>query len=297
MSRMAAPWDIPGQVAEAINAWLVSVAQSALDLAFGAIQNLLTLTPRFDQVPEVEQLWNLTRGIADAFLVLIALVGGILLMVSSAVGTRYTIKLIVSRLVLAALLANLSLSAFGMAVDVNNALNAAFLGDTLRNHSFLLGLQGRLVQVGVQGPVFAVLTLIAALLLLALVVIYVARSAVLILALIASPLAIICYALPQTEGVSWSWWRLTAATFLLQPVNALILGIAGRVFFSSQIGWGLDPASLLLGPLVAIVLLYLLIRTPWWIYHHMIAPETYHRARSVISTAVGAAKFVAKVAA
>jgi len=297
MSRLAVPWDIPGQVAEAINAWLVSVAQSALDLAFGAIQNLLTLTPRFDQVPEVEQLWNLTRGIADAFLVLIALVGGILLMVSSAVGTRYTIKLIVSRLLLAALLANLSLSTFGMAVDVNNALNAAFLGDTLGNHSFLSGLQGRLVQVGAQGPVFAVLTLIAALLLLALIVIYVARSAVLILALIASPIAIICYALPQTEGVSWSWWRLTAATFLLQPVNALILGIAGRVFFSAQIGWGLDPASLLLGPLVAIVLLYLLIRTPWWIYHHMIAPETYHRARSVISTAVGAAKFVAKVAA
>jgi len=297
MSHTAAPWDIPGQVAEAINAWLVSVAQSALDLAFGAIQNLLTLTPRFDQVPEVEQLWNLTRGIADAFLVLIALVGGILLMVSSAVGTRYTIKLIVSRLLLAALLANLSLSVFGMAVDINNALNAAFLGDTLRNHSFLLGLQGRLVQGGIQGPVLAILTLIAALLAVALVVIYVARSAVLMLALIASPIAIICYALPQTEGVIWAWWRVTAAAFLLQPVNALILGIAGRVFFSAQIGWGFDPASLLLGPLVAIVLFYLLIRTPWWIYHHMIAPETYHRVRSAVGTAVGAARFVAKVAA
>ncbi len=297
MSRVAAPWDLPGQVAEAINAWVVSVAQSALDLAFGAIQGLLTFTPRFDQVAEVQQLWNLTRGIADAFLVLIALVGGILIMVSSTVGTRYTIKLIFSRLLVAALLANLSLSAFGMAVDLNNALNAAFLGDTLRNHSFLLGLQGQLVPVGVQGPVFAVLTLVAALLLLALVVVYIARSAVLILALIASPIALICYALPQTEGVSWAWWRLTAATFLLQPVNALMLGVAGRVFFSARIGWGLDPASLLIGPLVAIVLLYLLIRTPWWIYDHMIAPETYHRARSVIAGAVGAAKFVARVAA
>jgi len=90
-----------------------------------AIQNLLTLTPRFDQVPEVEQLWNLTRGIADAFLVLIALVGGILLMVSSAVGTRYTMKLIVSRLLLAAVLANLSLSAFGM---VDKKVNVITLG-------------------------------------------------------------------------------------------------------------------------------------------------------------------------
>jgi hypothetical protein len=296
MSRGVAPWDLPGQVAEAINAWLVSVAQSALDLAFGAMQDLLTLTPHFEQVPEVAQLWNLTRGIADGFLVLIALVGGVLVMVSSTVGTRYTIKVIVSRLLVAALLANLSLSVFGMAVDLNNALNAAFLGDTLRSHAFLLGLQGRLVEVGLQGPVFAVLALVAALLLLALLVIYLARSAILILALIASPIALICYALPQTEGVSWAWWRLTAATFLLQPVNALILGIAGRVFFSARIGWGLDPASLLVGPLVAIVLLYVLIRTPWWIYDHMIAPETYHRARSVVAGAVGVAKFAARVA-
>jgi len=48
---------------------------------------------------------------------------------------------------------------------------------------------------------------------------------------------------------------------------------------------------------MAIVLLYLLIRTPWWIYHHMIAPETHHRVRSVVATAATAARFVAKVAA
>jgi hypothetical protein len=297
MSPLVAPWDIPGQVAEAINAWLASIAQNAFDLAFGAIQNLLTVTPHFDRNPEVSQLWNVTRGIADGFLVVIALVGGILLMVSSAVGTRYTVKLIVSRLLMAALLANLSLSTFGMAVDLNNALNAAFLGDALRTHSFLDGFRGQLEQAGVQGPVFAILALIAALLLLALLVLYVARSALLILTLIASPIALICYALPQTEGVTWAWWRVTVATFLLQPVNALLLGIAGRVFFATGISWGLDPGSLLIGPLVAIVLLYVLIRTPWWIYNHMIAPETYHRARSVIATAAGAAKFVAKVAA
>jgi hypothetical protein len=293
----AAPWDLPGQVAQAINAWLTSVAQNGLDLALGAIQNLLTATPHFDQVREVSQLWNLMRGIADGFLVVIALIGGILVMVSSTAGTRYTVKLIVSRLLLAALLANLSLSTFAMAVDLNNALNAALLGDVLRSHAFLTGLQGHVVAAGLQGPVFALLSLIAALLLLALVVIYVARTALLILAVIASPLALICYALPQTEGVTWAWWRVTAAAFLLQPVNALLLGIAGRVFFSSGIAWGLDPTSLVIGPLIAIVLLYLLIRTPWWIYNHMIAPETHHRVRSVVSTAVGAAKLVAKVAA
>src|SRR5260370_32754600 len=114
---------------------------------------------------------------------------------------------------------------------------------------------------------------------------------------VVAPLALICYALPQTERVPSAWWRVTAATFLLQPVNALLLGIAGRVFFSSQIGWGLNPVSLLIGPLMAIVLLYLLIRTPWWIYHHMIAPETHHPGRSVVATAVTPAPVLAQGAA
>ena len=47
---------------------------------------------------------------------------------------------------------------------------------------------------------------------------------------------------------------------------------------------------------MAIVLLYLLIQTPRWIYTHMIAPETYHRVRSVVGTAVTAAKLIALVA-
>src|SRR6266851_4655037 len=215
---VVAPWDLPGQVAQAINAWLLSVAQSIFAFALHAIADLLTVTPHFERAPEVARLWNLTRGIATGFLVVIALIGGVLLMTSGVAGTRYTVKLIISRLLLAALLANVSLSVFSTAVDLNNALNVT---------------------------------------------------------LVAAPLALICYALPQTERLSWAWWRVTAATFLLQPVNALLLGTAGRVFFSSQIGWGLNPVSLLIGPLMAIVLLYLLIRTPWWIYHHMIAPETH----------------------
>jgi hypothetical protein len=293
-----APWDLPGQVAQAINAWLLSVAQSIFAFALHAIADLLILTPHFERVPEVGRLWNLTRGIADGFLVVIALIGGILLMTSGVAGTRYTVKLVVSRLFLAALVANVSLSVFATAVDLNNALNAELLGGTPMPQNVLGSLQhGMSTLSGAEGPVAVLMALVAGVLMLVLVVIYVARSALLVIALVAAPLAIICCALPQTETAAWAWWRVTAATFLLQPVNALLLGIAGRVFFSSQIGWGLNPVSLLIGPLIAIVLLYLLIRTPWWIYHHMIAPETYHHVRSVVGTAVSAARFVARVAA
>jgi hypothetical protein len=296
MTQPAAPWDIPGQVAQAINDWLMSVARSALDAALSAIQGMLTLTPHFERIPEVQQLWNLTRNIADAFLILIALTGGILLMVSSTVQTRYTVKLVISRLLVAAVLANLGQSAFAMAIDLNNALSSAFLATGLNGTQLSSSLQGQASSNLLQGPVYVLLSLLAALLVLALLLVYVGRLAILILALVASPIAAICYALPNTEGASWAWWRLTAAALLIQPVNALLLGVAMKVFFSGAVSWGVNVASALIEILVAIVLLYLLIQTPRWIYTHMIAPETYHRARSAVGAAVSVAKLIAKVA-
>ena len=85
---VVAPWDLPGQVAQAINAWLLSVAQSLFAFALHAIADLLTVTPHFERAPEVARLWNLTRGIATGFLVVIALIGGVLLMPSGVAGTR-----------------------------------------------------------------------------------------------------------------------------------------------------------------------------------------------------------------
>lgn len=294
MTPVAAPWDLPGQVAQAINAWLTSFAQSIFGFALDAIAGLLALTPHFERMTQVERLWNVTRGIADGFLILIALVGGVLIMTSSVAGTRYTVKVVLSRLFIAALLANVSLSLFGAIVDVNNAFNVALLGSPQPGQQLLTALQSGLSGVsGLQLPVSLLLSLVGGVLMLALVVVYVARSALLILALVSAPIAVICYALPQTEAATRAWWRVTAAVFLLQPVNALLLGIAGRLFFSSQIDWGLNPVSVFIAPLLAIVLLYLLVRTPWWIYHHLIAPHTYHHARSIVGTAVGAARFIA----
>jgi hypothetical protein len=294
MTSAVAPWDLPGQVAQAINAWLTTFAQSIFGFAVNGIASLLALTPHFERMTQVERLWNVTRGIADGFLILIALVGGVLIMTSSVAGTRYTVKVVLSRLFIAALLANVSLSLFGAIVDVNNAFNVALLGGPQPGQQLLTALQGGLsVPSGLQVPVSLLLSLVGGVLMLALVVVYVARSALLILALVSAPIAMICYALPQTEAATRAWWRVTAAAFLLQPVNALLLGIAGRLFFSSQINWGLDPVSVFIAPLLAIILLYLLVRTPWWIYHHLIAPHTYQHARSIVGTAVGAARFMA----
>jgi len=68
MTPVVAPWDLPGQVAQAINAWLTSFAQSIFDFAVDAIASLLALTPHFERTTQVERLWNVTRGIADGFL-------------------------------------------------------------------------------------------------------------------------------------------------------------------------------------------------------------------------------------
>ena len=64
--------------------------------------------------------------------------------------------------------------------------------------------------------------------------------------------------------------------------------------------WILGFLLFTLGPIAAALYYsfteFNIIQTPRWIYTHMIAPETYHRVRSVVGTAVTAAKLIAMVA-
>ena len=49
---VVAPWDLPGQVAQAINAWMLSVAQSIFAFALHAITDLGRLERLHDRLLE-----------------------------------------------------------------------------------------------------------------------------------------------------------------------------------------------------------------------------------------------------
>src|SRR6266545_604501 len=107
--------------------------------------------------------------------------------------------------------------------------------------------------------------LVVVVLALVLVGCYVVRVALLVLLVVAAPLALACHALPQTEELARWWWRATAACLGVQVGQSLALVTALRVFFQADRATvlGLGPARLV-DLLVAVCLLWLLVRIPTW---------------------------------
>lgn len=255
--------DLTTQVTQAINAWLGTLATQLLGPALSAVGQLLFTTPAFDQLPEVAELWSLVRTTANALFVLAVLAAGILVMASGSFDSRYTAKLLVPRLVLAAVLANASLAITGGLIRVENAVVAGLLGTepaaaaTTQLAALLGGPAGSQV-VGI------VVGLAAAALALLLVALAIGRDLVLLLATVLSPLALASYALPQTEELARLWWRIYGALLFVQVVQAVLVAVGLELLRHTD--WLGGPVSDLTSGLLLITLLYLLFRLPFAAY-------------------------------
>src|SRR5207248_2353259 len=77
---------------------------------------------------------------------------------------------------------------------------------------------------------------------------------------------LIAIALPQTEGLARLWWRGMTAALGVQVAQAFLLATAVRVFFTSEghSALGLSVTGSLIDLLVALCLLWLLVKVPFW---------------------------------
>jgi hypothetical protein len=255
--------DLTSQIVEAINTWLQTVSGQLLAPAFTAVGQLLFTTPAFDQIHEVEQLWTIVRNTADALFVLAVIAVGILVMASGTFDSRYAAKLLLPRLLLAAVFVNASLGITGGLIRLNNAIVAGLLGSepaASATDQFAAILVGHPANV-VVGVVVGLASAALALLLLALCI---GRDLVLLIATVLSPLALAAYALPQTEELARMWWRIYAALLFVQVVQALLVELGLELLRHTD--WLGGPVSDLTSGVLLVTLLYLLFRLPFAAY-------------------------------
>ena len=120
--------DLTGQIIDAITGWLQTLAAALIAPTLEAATQMLFSTPAFDQIPEVARLWSVLRVIADSLFVLATLAAGVLVMSSGSSQSRYSAKVLVPRLVLAAIAANASLAFAGALISLDNALVTSVVG-------------------------------------------------------------------------------------------------------------------------------------------------------------------------
>lgn len=260
-------FDVSCHVESAINDWFRGLVTSALDPVLQLLGRTVLATPNVT-AGRVATLWGITAGIANALVVLLVLAGGALVMSHETLQTRYTAKDIAPRIVVAVIAANASLALVGLAIPAANALSQALLGDGVNPSTATAAMRQLVVTPLNGGGIFLVLLgLVAAVLAVVLLATYVIRVALLVLLVAAAPLALVGHALPQTEGLARLWWRAVGGLFAIQLGQSLVLICALKIFFTPQGSGtlGLSASGGLVDVLVAICLLWVLVRIPAWV--------------------------------
>lgn len=238
--------------------WLVcpvmNFVASLNDAAYSAISGFLDIKPAIlgdnSNTSGAKQGWNFFRNIANAIFAVIFL--WIIFSQISNVGvSNYGIKKILPRLIIGALLVNLSYYICQIFVDLSNILGHT-LKDALGSGAGGVGTGSEATGwgsaiaatiVGVGGVVaFAALavgipTLVAGFFaIMTVFIILVVRQAGIILLVAISPVAFAAWLLPNTEDLFKKWMKMFRGLLLVFPIISLLYGagkLAGAILISS----------------------------------------------------------------
>ena len=224
---------------------LMSFAGSLGDASYSAISYFLSIDKGIFKDQEnggLEQAWKFFRDIANAVFAVIFL-WVIFSQISNVGVSNYGIKKILPRLIIGALLVNLSFYLCQLAVDLSNILGFSLKG-VLEGAASKVGTQsaevgtfntlivGGLTLAGVGLFIFlavSIPTIMALLLaLLVVLVILIVRQAAVILLIAISPLAFAAWLLPNTENLFKKWVSILRGLLIVFPVISLLYG-AGKL--------------------------------------------------------------------
>lgn len=258
------------------------------DGAFSVISEFLTVNTSLynntDSSSGTYAAWSAFRNIANvAFAILF-----IFIIYSQLTGmgvSNYGIKKTLPRLIIAAILVNLSFFVCQLAVDVTQILGGAingFLqsipvsgsGGTVSTWQEILGpvLAGTVIVGGLAaGAAILALSISLPLLLAFLVavvmtiIILVGRQAAIVILIILSPIAFVAYLLPNTEKWFKRWYTMFGALLMVFPIIALLYGggaLASKIIANAGNAGGEGMTGFTLGLTAIAVSAIPLIMTP-----------------------------------
>ncbi|HCR56101.1 TPA: hypothetical protein DIV49_03945 [Candidatus Saccharibacteria bacterium] len=230
------------------------------DQAYGFLaENFLSIETSLLTDNDTFAAWKSFRDIANV-LFAIAFMIIIYSQLTSAGISNYGIKRMLPRLVVAALLVNLSYYICQLAVDVSNiagasivslfdAIPSAGAGTPTGSGTWEAVVATVLaVAVGVALVVLVVFAPSALLALGMILLILVIRKALVILLVVISPVAFVAYLLPNTEQYFKKWYKMFGAVLMVFPIIGAVFGasmLAAKIINNSASGDPLVQATAL----------------------------------------------------
>lgn len=236
----------------------------ANDMLYAKLSEFLAVNPKIftgdtnsDSTSDLYAAWNAFRGYAN-ILFIVAFLIIIYSQITSVGITNYGVKKLLPKLIIAAVLVNISFYICQVLVDVSNILgfglkslftaigggiSTSGSGDTGGGWETAIGGALAITAAGVA-VVLAVAVggtlLVGALLsLLMVVIILIARQAIIILLIAVSPIAFVAWLLPNTEKWFKKWWEMFFSMLMLFPIISVLFGagaLAARILGTGDFG-------------------------------------------------------------
>ncbi|HET6746697.1 MAG TPA: hypothetical protein VFH06_01170 [Candidatus Saccharimonadales bacterium] len=226
---------------------ILNLLAQLVDGAYSFVAALLKVQPVvMDTNSGLFKAWSVMRNFANIAFV-IAFLFIIFSQVTSFGISNYGIKRMLPRLIIAAILVNVSFWICSLAVDLSNiggaSLKSLFdgIGQGLSlpntDNGFNSGTQwqgivggllggtvlvGAALYIGLSALIPVILACLIAI--LAVFLVLVIRQALIVLLIVISPLAFVAYLLPNTESLFTRWRKLFTTLLILYPVVSIIFG-------------------------------------------------------------------------
>ena len=177
----------------------------------------------FTGVTPIQEFTPLVQAAADAALVVTLTWAFFRIMWAHGFRSRYSLRNLLPRAGLAALLVQFALPLVQGAVDASNALSQSVALAT--RHEELLAVKGDFVWDATAPGLYAVTMVVLFLAYMVLGFAYIVRFALLVVLTILAPAAALLFVLPETHHYARLWATLFVSALLMQPLQLLVLAI------------------------------------------------------------------------
>ena len=253
--------------------WFAKTILGAVNALWDLLSATVFVSPDVTQLPQVTGFARTSLGIVNACYLLAFLWMAILVMGRDTIQAKYGPGELIPRLIIGLVAANFAVPLCSALIQLANAVTAALTSQDITAPDSMQHLRVTTVgavngQTGADPASFLLLLigLFIAVLVAVLVVQWIIRLGVLVVAVSIAPIALALHGTPQTEGAAKLWWRTILGTLGTVVMQAVALHTTLTIFLNPDtnlavLGLPGDPGAVM-NLLIVVCMLWGVIKIP-----------------------------------
>jgi len=258
--------------------WFAQTVLGALNALWDLLSSRIFVSPDVTELPQVTTFAGTSLGIVNVSYVLAFLWMAILVLGRDTIQSTYGPGELIPRLIIGLIGANFAIPLCSALIQLANAVTAALTSQDITSPDSMQHLRDTtttaLSDKDAANPasfLMLVIGLLIAVLVAILVVQWIIRLGVLVIAAGIAPIALALHGTPQTEGAAKLWWRTVLGTLGTVVMQAVALHTTLTIFLDPGANLrvlgppsdtGDDPGAAVMNLLIVVCLLWTVVKIP-----------------------------------